>query len=264
MAPQSPAYDVDWIYSHTSDVHVAKHRDWFTRFTEFKTGVTQTMGNAIECLGIGTVELDVKTDETIGPNEPRRTIVLRNVLYAPTALCNILGNPIRRDYSTVIDWDTNTGVLEEKETGACAGLFDDSNTLTKLWLVGQPKGMSSLDPKGDYVISVQWPNSEGARWKLHQLLLMPSPKEESEKRTTAASHGPPYRTAEKAWLKVAFGGEFHFLKRYGLGMSEDDREEGRHLARKLIKDDAKEEDSISKVQVLLSTVTLGEGYVPHI
>ena len=50
--------------------------------------------------------------------------------------------------------------------------------------------------------------------------------------------GPPYTAAEKAWLKKWWGDEFHFLRAYQLSIhSEEDREEGRAIARTFIRND---------------------------
>lgn len=52
-----------------------------------------------------------------------------------------------------------------------------------------------------------------------------------------------YTTSEKAWLKVAFGGEFKFLRMFGLSIyDEEDREEGRSIARGFVAQDAGEEE----------------------
>ena len=48
----------------------------------------------------------------------------------------------------------------------------------------------------------------------------------------------PYTASEKAWLKKWWKNEFHFLMAYGLSIhSEEDREEGRAIARTFIKHD---------------------------
>ena len=48
----------------------------------------------------------------------------------------------------------------------------------------------------------------------------------------------PYTAAEKAWLKKHYGGEFHFLAVYGLSIyKEEDREEGRGIARAMMAND---------------------------
>ena len=97
MAPQGPAYHVDWVFSNTSNVHVANHRDWFTTFTEFKSETER--GAAV--LGIGTVELDVKTDLNRTGSKTHRKVTLHELLFVPSTICNILGAPIFEYYEVI-------------------------------------------------------------------------------------------------------------------------------------------------------------------
>jgi hypothetical protein len=100
MAPTGNAYYVDWIFSNNSNVHVANHRAWFISFTEFKSevftgGVSLNQNDKIiKVIGIGDVELNVKTSATRKGNASRRKLILRDVLFAPLSLTNIFGNPI--------------------------------------------------------------------------------------------------------------------------------------------------------------------------
>jgi hypothetical protein len=56
--------------------------------------------------------------------------------------------------------------------------------------------------------------------------------------TPAGVDAPPYTAAEKKWLNVHWGGEFKFLQAYQLSIhDEDDREEGRRIARAFIHQD---------------------------
>lgn len=238
MAPQGAAYHVDWIFSNTSNVHVATHRDWFTIFTEFKSE-TET-GAAV--LGIGAVELDVKTHLNRKGSKSHRKITLSEVLFVPSYLCNILGGPIFEDFNIIFP-GANSG-LRDKKTGGSAGLFDQV-VLPKLWLVGHQKGKTSLDPDGLYWINARWPAQERAKWQVYGTLLL----EKLNRLTVADETAQPtklsqdsvddYTSAEKAWLKRAFGGEFKFLASHGLNIhKEEGRAEGRSIARAMIEKEA--------------------------
>ncbi|KAK0742120.1 hypothetical protein B0T21DRAFT_408962 [Apiosordaria backusii] len=49
---------------------------------------------------------------------------------------------------------------------------------------------------------------------------------------------PPYTTEEKQWLKAHFKSEYKFLEQYGLSIhDEEEREEGRRIARALMAND---------------------------
>lgn len=59
MPPQGAAYNVDWILSNTSNVHVANDRAWFTTYTPYRTKISGMPGGgpSIDVHGIGTVVL---------------------------------------------------------------------------------------------------------------------------------------------------------------------------------------------------------------
>lgn len=57
----------------------------------------------------------------------------------------------------------------------------------------------------------------------------------SSRRTTEKGQSAPYTKEEKDWLKRNWGGEFKFLIAYGLSIyDDDDREEGRRIARAMM------------------------------
>ena len=54
---------------------------------------------------------------------------------------------------------------------------------------------------------------------------------------------PPISQAEKQWLKDKFGGEFKFLRDYGLSIyKEEDREEGRQIMRDMMEADEDDDE----------------------
>lgn len=98
MPPLGESYNVDWIASPDSNVHVANHRDWFTSFTPFKTYFYAAPYDyvPVEVLGIGTVQLNVKLrkeDKFLRTNS--HTITIYNVLYAPGFVCNVFSESTR-------------------------------------------------------------------------------------------------------------------------------------------------------------------------
>lgn len=113
----------------------------------------------------------------------------------------------------------------------------DKSTLPKLWLVGRPKGQSSLDPSGLYCINASWPSSERAKFRAH--------KEECQRRgegQAGTSGNLPngsgvaaYTDAERDWIKKHYESEFKFVLQHGLKMfDEGDREEGRRIVRAMM------------------------------
>jgi hypothetical protein len=227
MAPSGEAYNVDWVVSNNSNVHVANNRDWFTSYTPFEThfGHMYTSDCRVNVVGIGTVELNAKLhNQKRGGQVNSRVITLHDVLYAPSAICNIIGRPILSEYNVQLDYSQNRGFLTDKNNNR-AGLVEIGN-LPRLRLHGQAEGTSSLGG-GAYMINAQWPATERARW-------------EAQKRIPVTPYNGDelYTTEEKAWLKANYGGEFKFLQTFGLSIYKDeDREEGRSIARGFMTND---------------------------
>ncbi|KAK3686598.1 hypothetical protein LTR37_019659 [Vermiconidia calcicola] len=230
MAPQGSAYHTDWIFSIESNVHVANHLDWFINFKKFKPA--SRAGSRI--LGVGDVVLNVKTSATRKGSNSHRKLILRDVLFVPSSLCNILGGPIMKDYWVEFGEIGTDGGLEDERTGVTAGLFNHV-CLFKLWLAGQARGSSSLDSDTLYYIIAQWCDEARAVWIYYGNYTQP--------RQPLNADAAPYTAAEKAWLRRAYGGEYKFLLSFGLKIhSEEDREEGRRIARGFIENEAAEED----------------------
>jgi hypothetical protein len=60
------------------------------------------MTSGQEALGIGDVYLPVKLFPKRSSPGSYGTLHLRNVLYIPTSVCNIVGNPSTGDYSNMV------------------------------------------------------------------------------------------------------------------------------------------------------------------
>lgn len=229
MAPSGEAYNVDWIISNNSDVHVANNRDWFTSFTPFKTyfGTIYT-DSRVEVAGIGTVQLNVKLYKHKKPGRSNsRIITLHKVLYAPSSVCNIFGLRCSSNYG--FDFFQDCGTLKDKD-GNRAGLIEIPRCLV-LRLHGQRGGWSSLDAGKEYYINARWPHTERARWDAHQ----------AGQQSISMNGDAPYSTDERAWLKKNYGDEYKFLRSLGLSIyKEEDRMYGRSVARSLMTDDGGE------------------------
>ncbi|OJJ43881.1 hypothetical protein ASPZODRAFT_891110 [Penicilliopsis zonata CBS 506.65] len=60
------------------------------------------MGNMMEVVGIGTVELPTKTLPNLTGPDSHGTLRLKMVLHCPSARCNIVGVPITGDYGVIV------------------------------------------------------------------------------------------------------------------------------------------------------------------
>ncbi|KAK3674369.1 hypothetical protein LTR78_005838 [Recurvomyces mirabilis] len=167
MAPKGKDYDTDWIWSSTSNIHVANHRDWFSTFTPLASTISRgSESHVIE--GIGEVSLDVRLLLGAAAKAAKNkamvnsTIVLRNVLYVPTFRCNVLGEPVIEDYSVSIGVNK---LLMDKNTGRGLGLLERNEAgLTKVILKGQAKGQSSFKKEDVSEVSVKWSDEEKKKW----------------------------------------------------------------------------------------------------
>ncbi|KAL8927868.1 MAG: hypothetical protein Q9172_001168 [Xanthocarpia lactea] len=242
MPPPKPAYDVDWVFA-SSDVHVANHRDWFISYTPFTTTLDSPYGGifgaGVEVAGIGDVELPTKTHPTKTGTAHQGTIILRDVLYAPKVVCNIIGMHLSQDYGCIMDFGSKLSKITAKKTGACVGFFDMKGR-ARLRLRGQSAKQTSLDPNEVYLISAKWASGERARWKA---LQEHKSNQASAIHAVAPLGSAPLTKSEKTWLKDNFADEFHFLRAYELSIyEEEDREEGRRILRKLMDDGSLNDD----------------------
>ncbi|KAF2767442.1 hypothetical protein EJ03DRAFT_353064 [Teratosphaeria nubilosa] len=170
MAPTGEAYNTDWLYASTCNVHIATHRDWFTTYTAFPSHLRDATGTHLTPVsGIGTVDLSVR--KLVGeaakkgpPKNKNSTITLRNVLYAPDLMCNVLGKPVTDEYDVSIGAER---WLMDKRNGAGVGLLDRNEAgWTKVVLKGQAKGDSRLGKAVDGKwLQAVWPEEERRRWE---------------------------------------------------------------------------------------------------
>ncbi|KLU93062.1 hypothetical protein MAPG_12003 [Magnaporthiopsis poae ATCC 64411] len=236
----------DWVLSTSSNVHVARDRAWFSTYTPFPTFTTSYVATSgPEALGIGDVHLPVKLfPKRSGPGA-HGTLHLRDVLHVPTSVCNIIGSPGTGDYSGI----TFAGLGDDGKDGAITaqngrrlGYFV-GRRLMVLKLSGPPigpaVGPSALETGTHYMIGATWPDSERQRWAAAQA------DHATNQGEPAAGPSAPYTQKEKAWLKREWGGEFKFLAAYGLSIYKDeDREEGRSIARAMMEADEVEDTSM--------------------
>lgn len=235
MPPTGEAYNVDWIFSNNSDIHVANHLDWFTTYHQFPTRLSGGFGPGQNAMGIGEVKLPVKTHPKKTGRDAHSTMELKDVLYVPDATCNILGlGPLGGGTAVFLRARQPSKIVNE-ETGAVLGLLDCTK-LYSLRLSGQSPNQTSLQSDRGYAIRANWSDSERQRWKAHQQQL--SMTQESDTiNGSLESRVPPYTEEEKQWLKENNKDEFHFLRDYGYSIyDEEQRAQGRQLVRAFMKE----------------------------
>lgn len=253
MPLQTLIYNTDWVFSNTSNVSVAKDKAWFFNYTPFRTKVGHIAfaSQNMEAVGVGDVRLEVNTTSSKRGIQAYTTLVLRDVLHCPTAMCNIVAlSPAEYDINLR---GANDSWVKHQKSGVVYLL--DKVTLWKLWLVGQPKGQSSLDPNGLYYINARWTPEERARFKAYKEELerlkdgegvkAEASQVQRKKLSEAANEekSGKYTKGEKKWIKKHYANEFQFLLQRGLSIDkEDDREEGRRIVRAMRKEEKGTED----------------------
>ena len=169
MAPSKPAYDIDWIWSNPSNVHVANHRDWFTSYTPFNSKVGNLMGgNGSEVVGIGDVDLPTKSHPARNGAAYQKIIPLKNVLHVPSFFCNVFATNVLEGYGLELCNDgLIAGHIFSKSSGARIALIDFS-VLYRVRLCGQSAKQTSLEKDSLYYINARWSPDGRARWQAHQ------------------------------------------------------------------------------------------------
>ena len=181
---------MDWIVSNTSTVHVCNNLEWFTHYTPFPTrlgSIYTGPRNGMEGLGVGDVALECRIRRNRNGNTAtHRTLILRDVVYAPSAICNILA----QQYFRFESQSSNGAVLYDPQSGARMALLDCTG-LFKVMLKGQRFGQSSLDPDCAYLINATWHVDERLRWEeeRHRINVAVPPPSYDDSTTTSRSRG---------------------------------------------------------------------------
>ena len=169
MDPQLPAYNIDWVFSTTSNVSAAKDKEWFTDYHEFTSTLNGVAGGPVPVNGIGTVTLPLKKFVNKGGY---KDLILHNVLHAPDLPCNIV---CARQMLKTCEIQENTSLwcigkfnltsipmnmdnatvskFKDKKTGVIVGLLECPK-LPKLRLKGQAAGLTCLDKNATHSLSL--------------------------------------------------------------------------------------------------------------
>ncbi|RMD43251.1 hypothetical protein DV735_g1841, partial [Chaetothyriales sp. CBS 134920] len=163
---RKPCYD--WIFSSASNVHVAIDRASFKDYFPFKSYVlTVAEQRAVVVKGIGTVELEIRRRR--GSKESH-TIMLENVLYIPSWLCNIVSDvffvPIHAYDHEWTGFDVSFR-HKDGDTWRPWGYTENFCGLHRLVLSRRPRGRSPMLEDRDrevFSINVIWPQSQRDKW----------------------------------------------------------------------------------------------------
>ncbi|KAJ8107533.1 hypothetical protein OPT61_g8798 [Boeremia exigua] len=236
----------DWIFSDSSNVHVAKDKAWFTSYHAFDSMVSSVYGidTSTPVLGIGTVKLTVMATPGSFTTYATSVIEINNVLHVPDYICNILGRPLTDAYQVNLGGSVREGGPPSRGGISLQGkqiAYFQPGPITFFSLAVMPPhgmefGPSVFENKISDVASCHWPNEERARW---QALV------DEEERKYALDE-PPYTLAETEYVFDHWGTEFRLLAEYRLKLSDEkDRSEGRRIVRALM-DGRHPDDKVEK------------------
>ncbi|KAM3516044.1 hypothetical protein MY11210_000326 [Beauveria gryllotalpidicola] len=222
------------------NVYAAKDRAWFCDdyrpISSFVT--TPPDSHAESVIGIGTVRLPVK----ISPDAEKSTLALRR--------------PVNEIYlldGTPAGFFKNERLTQLRLSGPRVGPRDTTSpgspmqtralinrqelgwrSLFQLWLL--LCGIGQLSPfvlGNSYWINATWSAEE------REKCVVQAPRSVSPTPHDLPQQTPdPLSDGEKRWLKDHYGGEFQFLRSFGLSIYKDeDREQGRQIMRVMMSKD---------------------------
>ena len=146
---------------------MANRRDWFTSLTPFSTNLTKILSGyrGLHVIGIGDVELLIKTSRFKSGSAAQGRLVLHDVCYAPDL-------PLQQSSADpspeVQSWVLARARLKTKKSGASLAIFDNVGGLMRLRFKGQSPNQSILRNHSAYVIRACLTNSELVRWQAHK------------------------------------------------------------------------------------------------
>jgi hypothetical protein len=200
-------------------------------------------------LGVGTVEIPTKRSPNRSGVSSHGSLHLKHVLHVPGFIRNVIGASIGISDGYEVDiggGPTKQGTIKDS-WGKNMAYFDPNRRLFSIKVRNQPGG-PKLGPcafRTDtmYMISCQWDPSEQQKWLDYQVGY--GLNNLGSEPTRATDTNPPYTDAEKAFLKITWRNEYHFLLQHGLKIHQkEDRAEGRLILRALMHEDHSDKDRL--------------------
>jgi len=241
------------VFSNSSNVHVAKDRAWFKDYTPYESIVGDLYGMVKDGLGvegIGTVELPTKRSPNRSGRDSHGILCLTNVLHVPSALCNIIGDPILEDYEIYVInaiWPHSERQKWEAHQGRTTHYPQPSYTeKEKGWL--KENYCSEFQFLRDFGLSIYKDEDREEGCAILRSLMQSEEKEELEdededededkdSESSLEGHMADYHftDAELEYIKKEYGNSMNFLYSYGLKFYDnDDCEEGRLILKGLM------------------------------
>lgn len=170
---QKPSRKVchDWIFSSSTNTHIAIDKPLFKTYTSFDSYVLSLADHRkIEVKGIGSVELKIRCRQD---SRNERTIVLENVLHVPSWLCNIFSDVYFMPLRAFEHLWTESGVkfmVREDDRLQHWGYTENFCGLDRLVLGRRHDGRSPMLDDRDrevYAVNVVWPRGQQGEWEMY-------------------------------------------------------------------------------------------------
>ena len=153
----------DWVFSPDSNASVARDLGWFISYTPFTSHLDSFIVDAeMPVVGIGSVRIPVD----LGGLFTFNAIVIDDVLHAPAAICNALGQGDFMDRYEIFSSSREGGEHRIRDqTGGTVATFDKTKSKFCLKLSKPPRGPVTTPPRfvdldAEFHINAQWPCSE--------------------------------------------------------------------------------------------------------
>ncbi|MCJ1324658.1 hypothetical protein MMC10_001320 [Thelotrema lepadinum] len=263
-------YDVDWVLSDTSNVHIATSREWFDTYTSLTSTVHDRANpeRSHPAIGIGSVSIPVKPYA----NKPgSNTITLSGVLHVPHAFSNVVCiSLLKADYEIegcAPEWEDSWIRHKQTAGGRKLGIVEVP-VLPKLRLKGQPSGHTSLENESCNFEGLLWPLNEVEKWEKEsgrkaitgEVDTLPKFNQSLSKKKDSSTGGKnragetealptsnqslskeqdssigledrvPFTYKERRWMEGGYGGAKEFLQKYSI----TDPKEAKRLVRDIM------------------------------
>lgn len=151
--PQGEIYNVDWIVSNHSNVHVANHYKWFTSLTSFKASHHLSLRGETPrttIFGIGDVELTLEVEPNrTGKPEDQGGVVLHDVCFMPGQPCNIISRERIDDYTYETVLANRRKMVMDSTMKEESGIYN-FDKLIRVRLAGQSTAPTYLNHDNKY------------------------------------------------------------------------------------------------------------------
>ncbi|KAL9056958.1 MAG: hypothetical protein Q9162_002624 [Coniocarpon cinnabarinum] len=175
----------NWVFSSASNVHIAKERECFIKYTPFSSTLSCEAFIGLDVDGVGTIAIPVELRQG-----EHNFFCLREVLHCPAAFCNVLGGPLLEEHDlTASNSPSNNEIcIRSRETKRTVATLRERDGYFSLSLARWPHGICTSDTAfrnvNWYSVTLRWADMERWRWLRYKAQL--DKQADSSKRDVSA------------------------------------------------------------------------------